>query len=278
MLRITTQIFSFLLVLGITISATAQDTAPPSAAKTYNEALAKMKEKAYVEAFEMFEQALELADTTKETDLKVISLANRNASVCAYRCGAAARKEGDIPGAVSYFDKGIVMNPTYFGNYLGRAQAIDKMEGETEKAILAYITAGEQAAASTKNKDKAAKLFEKAQNYSASAYITDKDYEAAIAAADVYLSAREEAADGYIAGYYKAASFNKLENDEDALPAIQLAVSALPEGEDGDKYHLLHGLVQQALGNNEEAIAAYQMVVGEKYKAAAESRINALKQ
>ena len=72
-----------------------------------------------------------------------------------------------------------------------------------------------------------------------------------------------------------------MDKNEDALPVIQASVAALPEGEDADKYHLLHGIVNQILGNNDAAIEAYSMVKGEKnekYKAAAQSRIDALKQ
>lgn len=279
MLKMVKTLFSLVLLLGLGLTVNAQEEeAPASAASVYNDALATLKEKNYVDAFGMFEQALELADTTKEIDQKVIRLANKNGSICAYRAGTTLRKDGDLEKAVEVFNKGITMNPEYAGNYLGKAQALEDMEGKTKEAIMAYIAAGEQAAASSRNKDKAPKLLEKAQNFSAIAFIKEDDFEKTIELADVYLTAREEAGDGFVAAYYKAAALNRLDRNDEALPMIQMSVGALPEGEDQDKYHLLHGIIQQALGNNDEAIAAYEMVKGEKYKAAAESRIAALKQ
>ena len=278
MLKNVKLLFSLCLLLGLGLTVQAQEETAASAASVYNDALATLKEKNYVEALALFEQALELADSTQEVDQKVISLATKNGSICAYRAGSTLRKEGDLEGAVGAFERGIGLNPDNATNYLGKAQCLEDMEGKTAESVLAYIAAGEQAAASSDNKDKAPKLFEKAQNFSALAFIKQEDYDQTIQLADVYLSAREAAGDGYIAAYYKAAALNRLDRNEEALPMIQMSVGALPEGEEQDKYHLLHGMVQQALGNNDEAIAAYELVTGEKYKAAAESRINALKQ
>ncbi|MEO0338614.1 MAG: hypothetical protein AAF242_05315, partial [Bacteroidota bacterium] len=192
------------------------------------------------------------------------------------------RKGGDNAKALEYFEKGIAMNADYFGNYLGKAQAIEGIGEDKVAAINAYVMAGDMAAKSEKTMKQMPKMYSKAQRFSSSAYVKAKDYEQSIALADAYLAARgEEANDGYIANYYKAASLNKLKKDADALPVIQASVAALPEGEDADKYHLLHGIVNQVLGNNEAAIEAYGMVKGEKnekYKAAAQSRIDALKQ
>lgn len=276
MLKFTTKFSTFILLLVFSFTLSAQED--PSPAAIYNDALAKMKEKDYAAAFPLFEEAVAKADSTSDTGKKVISLASKNGTSCAYRLGTAERKAKNFEAALEFFDKGILMNPDYFGNHLGKAQALDAQGTDIPAAIAAYVVAGDQAMATSNNKDKAPQLYRKAQNFSAVSYITDDNMEDAVKFADLYMEARPEGNDAYIAAYYKAAALNKLEKDEDALPAIQMAVAALPEDEDGDKYHLLHGLVQQALGNNEDAIAAYGMVVGEKYKAAAQSRIDALKQ
>ncbi|GAB5551479.1 MAG: hypothetical protein Sapg2KO_10700 [Saprospiraceae bacterium] len=276
MLKFTTKFSTFILLLVFSFTLAAQDA--PSAAAVYNDALAKMKEKDYAAAFPLFEEAIAKADSTSDTGKKVISLASKNGTSCAYRLGTAERKAKNYDTALEYFDKGIVMNDSYFGNYLGRAQALDGQGTDIPAAINAYVVAGDQAMATSNNKDKAPALYRKAQNFSAVSYIKEDDFESAVKYADLYMEARPEGNDAYIAAYYKAAALNKLEKNEDALPAIQAAVAALPEDEDGDKYHLLHGLVQQALGNTEEAVSAYKLVVGDKYKAAAQSRIEALKQ
>lgn len=277
MLKFTAQLTTLVLLFAFSLTLTAQD-AEPSAAKLYNDALAKMKEKAYLEAFPIFEEAIAKADSTSDTGKKVISLASRNGASCAYRCGKAKEKEGVLEEAVGFYEKGMALNPDYFGNYLGKAQAVEDMEGKETEAIAAYVVAADKAAASSKNQDKAPALYKKAQNFSALAYIKAKDNEKAIEYADVYLDARKDAGDAYIAAYYKASALNKMDKNEEALEAIQASIEALPEGEDGDKYHLIHGIINQTLGNTDAAVAAYELVVGEKYKAAAQSRIQALKQ
>ena len=276
MLKFTTTLSTFILLLVFSFTLSAQDD--PSAAALYNDALGKMKEKAYAAALPLFEEAIAKADTASDTGQKVIDLASRNGTACAYQLGNKKRKAKKYAEAIIYFDKGIAMNDEYFGNFLGRAQALEDLGEDIPAAVLAYVKAGDLASASSSNEDKAPALYRKAQNFSAVSYIKDENFEDAIKFADVYLEARPEGNDAYIAAYYKAAALNKMEKDEEALPAIQMAVAALPDDEDADKYHLLHGLVQQALGNNEDAIAAYEKVVGEKYKAAAESRIAVLKQ
>jgi tetratricopeptide (TPR) repeat protein len=281
MLKFTAQLTTLVLLFACTLTLSAQDAATeaePSAAAIYNDALGKVKEKAYEEALPLFEEAIAKADSTDDMGKKVISLSGRNGAVCAYRAGTTARKAGEMEKALDYYDRGVTLNGEYFGNHLGKAQALEDMEGKVEEALAAYIAAGDAASASEGNADKAPALYRKAQNFSALAYIKEDDNEKAIMLADAYLEARGDQGDAYIAAYYKASALNKMEKNEEALEAIQLSIEALPEDEDADKYHLIHGLIQQSLGNVDEAIAAYELVQGEKYKGAAESRIQALKQ
>ncbi|HKK75460.1 MAG TPA: hypothetical protein VJ953_10330 [Saprospiraceae bacterium] len=281
MLKLTTHLTTLVLLFACTFTLSAQDAeadADPSAAALYNDGLGKVKEKAYEEALALFEEAIAKADSTDDTGKKVISLASRNGAVCAYRAGTVARKAGEMEKALDFYDRGVTLNEEYFGNHLGKAQALEDMEDKTMEALAAYVAAGDAAEMSESNKDKAPALYRKAQNFSALAYIKEDDNEKAIMLADAYLDARGDQGDAYIAAYYKASALNKLEKNEEALVAIQTSIDALPEDEEADKYHLIHGLIQQALGNNDEAIAAYELVQGEKYKAAAESRIQALKQ
>lgn len=277
MLKLKTHLTTLVLLVACTFTLTAQD-ADPSAASIYNDALGKVKEKAYAEALPLFEEAIAKADSTSDTGKKVISLASRNGAVCAYRSGTVARKAGELEEALDYYDRGITLNEEYFGNYLGKAQALEDMEDKTEEAMAAYIAAGNVAELSDDNQDQAPALFRKAQNFSALAYIKEDDHEKTIMLADAYLDARADKGDAYIAAYYKASALNKMEKNEEALEAIQSSIEALPDDEEADKYHLIHGLIQQALGNVQEAIAAYELVQNEKYKGAAESRIQALKQ
>jgi tetratricopeptide (TPR) repeat protein len=282
MLKFTAQLTTLVLLLFTGVfSLSAQDAAAdaePSAAAIYNDALGKVKEKAYEEALPLFEEAIAKADSTDDTGKKVISLAGRNGAVCAYRAGTTARKAGEMEKALDYYDRGVKLNGEYFGNHLGKAQTLEDMEDKAAEALAAYVAAGQAAEMSEDNADKAPALYRKAQNFSALAYIKEDDNEKAIMLADAYLEARGDAGDSYIASYYKASALNKLEKNEEALEAIQASIAALPEDEEADKYHLIHGLIQQALGNVDEAIAAYELVQDEKYKGAAESRIQALKQ
>lgn len=280
MSKFTAQLMTLtLLLFACTFTLSAQEAdADPSAAALYNDALGKVKEKAYTEALALFEEAMAKADSTDDTGKKVISLAGRNGAVCAYRAGTTARKSGELEKALDYYGRGVALNSEYFGNHLGKAQTLEDMEGKAVEALAAYVAAGEAAEASEDNADKAPALYRKAQNFSALAYIKEDDNEKAIMLADAYLKARGDKGDSYIASYYKASALNKMDENEKALAAIQTSIAALPEDEEADKYHLIHGLIQQALGNVEEAISAYEMVQDEKYKGAAESRIQALKQ
>ena len=95
----------------------------------------------YDAAFELMGQALEAADSSSETDIKVMQLAKKNGAIAAYYVGNSARKADDHEKALEAYQQGVDYNPGFYANYIGKAQALEGME-MMAKAVGAYQTAG----------------------------------------------------------------------------------------------------------------------------------------
>ena len=74
-----------------------------SAASLYNDGLAKLKAKEYDGSMELMEQALAAADSSSETDIKVMKLAKKNGAFASYYVGTKVRKEKDFKQALEIF-------------------------------------------------------------------------------------------------------------------------------------------------------------------------------
>jgi len=153
-------LFVWMFLAG-SVALSAQEEA--TAASLYNDGVAKYKEQDYAGAMELFEQALEIADPSSDTDSQVIGLAKKNGAVAAYRAATTKRKEKEYDAAIRMYEKGMEWAPESYSNFLGRALTLDR-KGEDTEAVKAYLKAAEVAEAAGK--------ADKAEQYVAKAEVT----------------------------------------------------------------------------------------------------------
>jgi tetratricopeptide (TPR) repeat protein len=265
-----------LLMLGFATVSFAQEEA--TAASSYNDGLAKLKAKDYAAALPLMEKAIELADPESETDAKVIGYAKRNGAIAAYYVGGAHRKAKEYDAAIEAFKKGMDMNPDFYANYIGYAQALDG-KGDDMEAVKAYVGAAGVAAKSAKTKSKAEDYISAAETKIKNATIK-KEYDESIALGKAYMEARGEEVETYSPRfhYYFGTALKEKGEVSDALAHADKAISALGEEDDSSRYYLLKGECHQALGQKAEAIDAYKMVKSGDYKKVADYNIQQLSQ
>lgn len=254
-------ILGFFLIVG---TMTAQDA--KSAASLYNEGLALLKAKDYAAGLPILEAAL--AKATEDGNEKVIGLAKKNGSRAAYNLGNAKKKAGAMDEAIALYQKGIDLAPDYASNYKGLA-ASTEAKGDKLAAIKMYITAGDKTTASGKA-DKAAKLYKKARNMVGKIY-TSKDYENAIVAGKAFLEMRENAE----VCYYMCRAITESNATDEAITYIDKAIALSGDTVD-DKYYVAKAKAFEKMSKNQDAISAYKLVTGEKYKPQAEYKIKEL--
>ncbi len=252
---------AFCLISG---SIMAQDA--KSAASLYNEGLALLKAKDYAGGLPILESAL--AKATEEGNDKVIGLAKKNGAKAAYNLGNAKKKSGAADEAIELYKKGIEWSPNYASNYKGLAAATEA-KGDKVSAIKMYITAGDKTTASGKA-EKASKLYKKARNMVGKIY-TSKDYANAIIAGKAFLEMRENAE----VCYYMCRAITESAASEEAVTYADKAIALSGDTVD-DKYYVAKAKAYEKLSKNDDAIAAYKLVTGDKYKPQAEYKIKEL--
>ena len=252
---------AFFLISG---SIFAQDE--KSAAALYNEGLALLKAKDYEGGLPLLESALNKA--TEDENEKVIGLAKKNGAKAAYNLANAKKKSGEMDEALELYQKGIDWAPDYASNYKGLAAATEA-KGDKLEAIKLYLTAGDKTVAAGKE-EKAKKLYKKARNMVGKIF-TGKDYPAAITAGKAFLEMREDAE----VCYYICRAITESTATEEALTYADQAI-ALSGDDVNDKYYVAKAKACEKLNKNADAIAAYKLVTGEKYKPQAEYKIKEL--
>ncbi|PHN01546.1 hypothetical protein [Flavilitoribacter nigricans] len=264
----------FLLALSVTgysqeeASSETAETAP-SAVSLYNEGLEKLKAKEFEAALPLLVDAIAAADTTSETDVKVIGLAQRNGAIAAYYVGTGQRKAEELEKAIETYQLGIEYNPDFYANHIGLAQALDDNEQKVE-AVSAYMKAAEVCNMSEKTKDKVESMENKATNTVIRLFLDDKVDET-LAAAEAFL-ALKETSDVLT---YKAKALAAKGDNSGALAAADKAVAMVSEAANKDLVYFTKGEIHQALGQNDAAIESYKMAGG-KYADAAQYKISEL--
>ncbi len=259
--RVFAFVFTFCLLCG---TITAQDD--KSAATLYNEGLGFLKAKDYETGLPILESAL--AKATEDNNDKVIGLAKKNGAKAAYNLGNAKKNSGAIDEAIVLYSKGIGWAPDYASNYKGLAAATEA-KGDKIEAIKLYIKAGDKTTAKGKP-DKAVRLYKKARNMVGKIY-TGKDYPNAIIAGKTFMEMREDAE----VCYYICRAITESTGTEEAVTYADKAI-ALSGDTVTDKYYVAKAKAYEKLNKNDEAIAAYKLVTGEKYKPQAEYKIKEL--
>lgn len=244
-----------------TSPALSQDDATP--ATLYNNGVAALKGKEYEKALDLFVKALDKADP--EEDKKIVSLAERNGAIAAYYAARNARKADKIDESIELYDKGIEMNPGFYGNYSGKAMAMND-KGNDKEAMNAFIM-GSQAANKSKKEDKATDLMGKATIIVNNAY-TSEDWDKTIELGNAYLE-HGESAD---VQFYIARALTKKNKLNEALEHANKAIELAEGGEEGQNY-FAQAEIYEAMGNSSAAIAAYKKVPSGKYGQTAKYKV-----
>lgn len=264
----------FLLALSVTgfsqEEASAETAeAAPTAVSLYNDGLTKLKAKEFEAALPLLVDAIAAADTTSETDVKVIGLAKRNGAIAAYYVGTSQRKADELDQAIESYQLGIDYNPGFYANHIGLAQALDDKD-EKVKAVGAYMKAAEVCGMSEKTKDKVESMETKATNTVIRLFL-DKKVDATLEAAEAFLAIKESA-DVLV---YKAKALAAKGDNTAALTAAEKAAGMLDDAANKDLVYFTKGEIHQALGQSSEAIESYKMAGG-KYADAAQYKISEL--
>lgn len=267
-------LFVFLL---LSVSGFSQEEAsaegaaeqPATAVSLYNEGLTKLKAKEYGDALPLMVEAIAAADTTSETDVKVIGLAQKNGAIAAYYLGTQQRKDDQLDEAAETYQLGIEYNSSFYANYIGLAQVLDDKEDKVA-AVTAYLKAAEVCGQSPKTQDKVESMENKATNTVIRLFV-DKKMDETLAAAEAYL-AQKEATDIYT---YQARALQEKGKSQEALAAIEKAEASVSEGDNADMLYFAKGEVHAALGQKDAAIAAFQKAGG-KYADAAKYKVSEL--
>lgn len=255
---------TFLFALLLSASTFAQDE--KSAAALYNEALALIKAKDYEGGLPILESAL--AKATEDNNEQIIGLAKKNGAKSTANFGNAKLKSGALDEAGELFEKGITWAPDYAGNYRGLA-AVTEKQGNTIEAIKQYIMAGDKTKMG-KKPEKAVKLYKKARIMVGKIYQSE-EYAQTIEAGKAYLEMHDDAE----VAYYVCRANTKSVADDEAITFADKAI-ALSGDEVDDKYYVAKAKAYEKMGKNAEAIEAYKLVTGDKYKAQAEGKIKLL--
>ncbi|MEQ8707267.1 MAG: hypothetical protein RIC19_25265 [Phaeodactylibacter sp.] len=245
----------------------AQEEQQASAASLYNDGLEKLKAKDYESALELMGQALEAADSSSETDIKVMQLAKKNGAIAAYYVGSKARKADDFEKAQEVYQQGVEYNPGFYANYIGKAQALEGLE-MMAKAVGAYQKAGDVCEKAGKA-DKAEKMKSKAENMVAVAW-GDKDWALVKDMAEAYLEGGKSAD----VHYYLSDALLSDGSSDDALMHVDKAIELTST--DADKYIMQKAEILKAKGDSAGAIEAYKMVKDSKYVERAKYEIGQL--
>jgi hypothetical protein len=235
----------------------------------YNDGLTKLKAKEFEAALPLLVDAIAAADTTSETDVKVIGLAKRNGSIAAYYVGTSQRKADELDQAIESYQLGIDYNPDFYANHIGLAQALDDKD-EKVKAVSAYMKAAEVCGMSEKTQDKVESMETKATNTVIRLFLDDKVDET-LEAAEAFL-ATKESADVLV---YKAKALAAKGDNAAALTAAEKAAGILDAAANKDLVYFTKGEIHQALGQSAQAIESYKMAGG-KYADAAQYKISEL--
>jgi tetratricopeptide (TPR) repeat protein len=226
------------------------------AAEKYNDGLAKLKAKDYEGALTSFLAAKETAEGAG--DESTASKAQKYAYRLCYNVGVGYLKKGDMDRAMSFFDRGIAMEPTYYKNYKGKATIYNR-QGNVEAAIEAWVKTSEVASQAGELEERR-KARKQAEGFVAKA-MQDRDFERVVEIGQLH-SQFAETSDVY---YYMAHAQNQLGNYESAVEHADKALG-LETGSRAAraKIYFEKAEAHKALSQYEDALDAYtQAAVGE---------------
>ncbi len=256
-----------LLMVGFGMVIAQDEAATESAASLYNDGLAKLKAKEYLEAYDLLMKSIEVADPTE--DAQVLKLAKGNGAICAYYAGTTLIKEEKYDEAMEKFEKGLELNPKSYTCAYGKAKVYDDQD-KTTMAVESYMNAATVATEAGKA-DRAERYSSRAGNLVGLAY-GDEKYDEAIEAGEKFL----ESTDDKDVRYYMAKCLIAKGQPSDALAHAEKALEMGGLEEEG-KYQMIVAESYEAAGNNDAAAMAYSKVPAGKYAEVAKYKANDLK-
>jgi tetratricopeptide (TPR) repeat protein len=251
----------FVALIFVTLSLSSQEEVTP--VSQYNTALESLKAKDYAKAYELFGNALEIADPAE--DEQVITLARKNGSIAAYYYGGQLSKEEKLEDALAVHQKGIELNPDFYANYVGQGKVYNDMD-MVKDAVLSFLKAGEIRTAAGEA-EKADSYYRRAENIIAVAYSQEKIDET-IEACQAHLEAMETPD----AHYYLAKALLDKGSKEDAVTHAAKASELGGESEEG-KYIFNEAEILESTGNKSTALELYGKVPQGKYYELAQYKI-----
>lgn len=258
-------VFTFVLFVGFGSQLVLAQTADKEAAEKYNEGLALLKEKNYETALGTFLETKEIADAAG--DKGTASKAENYAYRLCYNVGVGYQREGDLDKAMSLFDQGIAMEPTYYKNFKGRARVLQDQENEAA-AMEAWIKTSEVATAAGELEERS-KARAQAEGFVARA-MKAENYSKVIENGTTFLKYSETS----MVHFYLAYANNQLGKYPTALEHADKAL-ALDQGSRSSraKIHFERGEAYKRSGRLSEARDAYSEAAYGEFKQRAEHEI-----
>ena len=247
--------------------------------RAYNAGREAAQNKDYQKAYQEFSRAAELAE--QAGDQQVARSASKVVSQLDYNFGLQAMKNEEVEQAVEHFNSGIQTFPSFANNYWGKAQALKKLD-RTDEAIATYeqalSTGQEQGNETLANKAKA-KIRDHYVYLASQALSSENVTSTAADEALNHLSALEEyeVEPDAAVYFYRAVAENAKGNLQEAVNLANQALE-ISRGSRTDKakIYFLKGEALMKLGNENEALSAFQNAAYGSYKQPAEHYIEQL--
>lgn len=240
------------------------------AAATLNMGTQLRNDKDFDGALNAYVKALETGQEAESE--KVVKIAKANGTRVAYVRGNELKKEEQYEKALETYNKGIGLDSSYYKNFLGHAQSLEKLD-EPIKAMKGYLKAGDICLADEDEEivAKGEKMYKKAANMVAVTW-SDKDWDTVVEMANIFLEKQESADVHY---YLGDALLEQGMTDKALMHAEQAMETGELDEDTKGKYLMLKGGALEKQGKTAEAIEAYKMVSG-KYTESASYRIKEL--
>lgn len=264
-------ILLMILVSFASIQVFAQDATPAEVTATslYNEGLAALKEKdnenGYLKMVAAWEKAKE------EKNDKVLSLAEKNGAVAAYKRGLDLLKDKNNDGALEVALKGLEINPKYSSLFMVKGKALEEkndVSGAIE-ALMMYASLAKEEA----DEKKVGDAFARSKNMLVRTY-NEKKYEDVTKIGEVILANDKNADAAYLVGK----AYDELGNKDKAIEKLTASIdmsTAAGETVDDKVYYAL-GLAYESAGIKDKAIEVLKKITDEKFKASAEYKVQQL--
>ena len=272
-----------ILVMALAVTVAFIRIAPAYAQEykeTFNAGLEAAKAKDLSAALGHFTNAADAAQA--EGDAEVERRSREFVARIEYSVGIGFINSEKYDEAISHFENGINQYPSYPKNFLARASALKK-RGDVNAAMAGFVeTIGvAQAASDSKTARSAEKAIREYYIYLASSALSRNGNRTSSADADealAHLETLQAIVDANSDVFYYLAVINKVKGEfQDAISMADQALS-LHRGSRTDKAKIYYvkGEALMSLGNNSDAMSAFQNAAYGSYKQSAEHFLETL--